>query len=135
MGKKLIYLFVVIGFLLIGVTVLAQPKIDLSGKWQMSGNQTNVPRSYWEARLILNSNRTLQWEETKGANVGARRSGRWEFDGKTFKMTYTAPKVGPVTWEARSVTRTSMSGTYRTPQAGPQPVGWGGTWAATKLSK
>lgn len=99
----------------------------------MNGRQTNVPRSHWEADLRLTSDGNLIWKETKGANVGATRFGRWSYDGKTFKMHYTAPKVGLVEWESNVVRQANMNSTYRTPQAGPQPVGWGGTWTAKRL--
>lgn len=108
-------------------------KVDLAGRWLMSGVQTNVARSNWQGDLRLNADGTLRWMETRGANVGAVRVGRWTYDGKTFKMHWWAPKVGRVEWEANSVTRTVMSGSYRTPMAGPQPVGWGGTWSARKV--
>lgn len=109
--------------------------VNLSGEWRMNGRQTNVPRSDWEAKLVLASNKTLHWTETKGANVGATRRGRWKYDGKVFKMRWVAPRVGLVEWEASSAGPTTMNGSYRTPKAGPQPVGWGGTWSATKISK
>ena len=107
-------------------------KIDLSGNWRMSGRQTNVERSSWEADLVLHKNGTLNWKETKGANVGATRTGKWSYDGKLFEMSYQAPRSGLVEWRSTSVTKTTMRGNYTTPQTGPQPVGWGGVWSAER---
>ena len=106
--------------------------IDLSGKWRMNGRQTNVPRSDWEAELLLRQNGSLVWKGTKGSNVGATRSGRWSYDDRTFTMNYAAPRVGLVEWKSDRVTQASMNGTYRTPKAGPQPIGWGGVWSANR---
>lgn len=108
--------------------------VNLAGRWQMAGVQTNVARSNWQGDLRLYSDGTLRWMETRGANAGATRVGRWSYDGRTFKMHWWAPKVGRVEWQSNQVTRTTMSGTYRTPMAGPQPVGWGGTWSAQRIA-
>jgi len=107
--------------------------INLSGKWKLEGHQTNVDHSAWKADLVLNQNGTLTWKETQGANVGATRTGNWSFNGKTFTMSYMAPKSGLVQWQSDSVTATSMSNGKYTTQAGPQPVGWGGVWRANKV--
>jgi hypothetical protein len=106
--------------------------INLSGTWHMSGHQSNVPNSYWEAELILRTNGSLFWKETKGANVGATREGNWNYDDKEFTMHYTAPNSGLVEWESNQVSQSRMEGSYRTPHAGPQPIGWGGSWSANK---
>ena len=103
------------------------------GNWKMGGYQVNVPRSAWEAALILRANRTLSWKETKGANVGAKREGRWTVCDGTLLMVYQAPNVGRVEWKAPHAAKDSMSGSYRTPEAGPQPAGWGGEWSAQKV--
>jgi len=103
------------------------------GNWKMGGFQVNVPRSGWEASLELRANRTLSWKETKGANVGAKREGRWTVRDGVVLMVYQAPNVGRVEWKSPNAAKSSMSGTYRTPEAGPQPAGWGGEWSACKV--
>ena len=104
------------------------PVIALAGKWRMSGRQTDIPRSDWEADLILYPDGTLSWSETKGANVGATRTGTWLFDGNRFAMSYVAPISGRVQWASRTVTRSSMRGNYGTEE-------WSGTWSAKKVSE
>lgn len=102
----------------------------LAGNWKMTGHQRIFPDVTWEADLILYANGTLSWTETVGANVGANRTGQWEYDGNTFKMNYIAPVVGLVNWQSSSVTANSMSnGDYQTPQADGD---YGGSWSATK---
>lgn len=103
------------------------------GNWKMEGFQVNVPRSAWEASLVLRADRTLSWKETKGANVGAKREGRWTVRDGVVLMVYQAPNVGRVEWKSSSAAKSSMRGSYRTPQAGPQPTGWGGEWSACKV--
>ena len=104
------------------------PVIALAGKWRMSGRQTDIPRSDWEADLILYPDGTLSWNETKGANVGATRNGTWLFNGDRFTMSYVAPISGRVQWASRTVARSSMSGNYGTEE-------WSGTWSAKKVSE
>jgi len=109
--------------------------IDLSGKWRMEGRQAHVPRSDWEAELVLYKTGNLYWKVTKGNNIGASRRGKWNVDGRKFTMNYHAPIVGLVEWQGELSGTERMGGTYRTPQAGPQPIGWGGYWGAVKLKK
>jgi hypothetical protein len=97
--------------------------IQLTGSWKMAGHQTGF--NDWEADLVLNSDGTLSWTETKGANVGAMRTGTWQFDGSTFTMKWVSPGGGQTVWTSQSVTKSSIGdGTY-TVQYAP-----GGTWSA-----
>jgi hypothetical protein len=105
-----------------------------AGTWLMDGRQASVQRSAWEARLELRANGTLTWKETKGANVGAQRDGRWELEGSALHMRYQAPIVGWVDWVAHNPQPTNISGTYRTPEVDPKGVGWGGDWSASKAT-
>ena len=73
---------------------------------------------------------TLTWTETKGANVGAARYGRWTLSGNLFYFQYEAPNVGMVTWNGTlDGAGTGMSGTYN---AGANNA-YGGSWSARKL--
>jgi hypothetical protein len=107
----------------------------LAGKWRLSGRQVGLEHSHWEAELVLMKNGRLTWKETKGANIGAKRSGRWSIKNSTFTMSYKAPKTGLVVWEAHEVkvTAIAMNGEYRTPQIDTKGYGWGGTWHADKV--
>ena len=104
-----------------------------AGNWMMNGRQANVPRSGWEASLILEANGMMTWKEVKGMNVGAQRNGTWELDGTVFRMRYRAPGVGLVEWTAQNPGTKNMSGSYRTPDVDPDGVGWGGDWNASKV--
>src|SRR5271157_622937 len=100
---------------------------NLTGSWKMAGYQTGL--NAWEAALALNSDGTLGWTETKGANVGGTRTGTWQFDGTTFTMTWISPDGGKTNWISRSVTVNYMGeGTYTVEKAP------GGTWTATRAT-
>ncbi|MES9905963.1 MAG: hypothetical protein ABW168_25225 [Sedimenticola sp.] len=109
----------------------------LAGKWRMTGKQDGVPRSGWRADLVLRKNGRLKWKQTAGANIGAKRNGRWMFADGIFTMVYRAPKVGWVEWRSRKmrVGSKSMGGTYDTPQVAIMGKGWGGGWRATRIQK
>lgn len=99
--------------------------IQLAGSWKMNGHQTGF--NDWEADLALNRDGTLQWTETKGANVGANRQGTWNFDGSTLTLAWVSPGGGQTAWVSQSVTKDSItSGTY-TVETAP-----GGTWSAAR---
>ncbi|MFZ1414402.1 MAG: hypothetical protein WAS73_07480 [Defluviicoccus sp.] len=108
----------------------------LAGKWQMSGRQADLERSHWEAALTLEATGRCSWKETRGANVGARRSGKWTWGKDVFQMFYRAPKAGRVEWKAVNVkpTTRSMGGSYSTPQVDLKGPGWGGTWSANRAT-
>jgi hypothetical protein len=94
----------------------------------MAGHQTGF--NDWEADLALKSDGTLGWTETKGANVGATRTGTWQFDGKTFTMTWISPGGGKTNWSSKSVSNNYLGdGTY-TVESAP-----GGTWTATRVTE
>ena len=102
--------------------------VHLSGSWKMAGHQTGF--NDWEADLALNSDGTLSWTETKGANVGATRAGTWQFDGTTFTMTWFSPGGGKTNWSSKSVSKDYLGdGTY-TVESAP-----GGTWTATRVAE
>jgi hypothetical protein len=102
--------------------------VQLSGSWKMAGHQTGF--NDWEADLALNSDGTLGWTETKGANVGATRTGTWQFDGTTFTMTWISPGGGKTSWSSKSVGKAYLGdGTYTVENAP------GGTWTATKATE
>jgi hypothetical protein len=91
----------------------------------MSGHQTGF--NDWEAELALNSDSTLGWTETKGANVGATRTGMWQFSGTTFTMSWVSPGSGKTNWSSKSVSENYLGdGTYTVEDAP------GGTWTATR---
>jgi len=97
----------------------------LVGAWKMAGHQEGF--NDWKADLVLNSDSNLSWTETQGANVGATRSGTWQFDGTTFTMNWVSPDGGQTTWTSKEVTKDTInSGTY-TVEYAP-----GGTWSATR---
>jgi hypothetical protein len=102
---------------------------NMAGLWKMSGHQNMFPNVQWEADLLLNTGGTLTWTETKGANVGASRAGRWTLSGNAFYFQYQAPNVGMVTWDGTvdNIGR-NMSGTYN---AGANNA-YGGIWSARK---
>jgi|GEM_PF-1068095 len=101
--------------------------VQLSGNWKMAGHQTGF--NDWEADLTLNTDGTLSWTETKGASVGATRTGTWLFDGTTFTMTWISPTGGNTRWISLSVTVNYMGdGTYTVEEAP------GGTWTATRTA-
>jgi hypothetical protein len=102
--------------------------VQLSGSWKMAGHQTGF--NDWEADLTLNSDGSLGWTETKGANVGATRTGTWKFDGTTFTMTWISPGGGKTDWSSKSVSNNNLGdGTY-TVESAP-----GGTWTATRATE
>ena len=109
----------------------AQP---LAGKWRMSGVQSGLEHSGWEAELMLEKSGAAKWKQTRGANAGAKRSGRWQWNRGVFTLVYRAPHTGRVEWEARVAQPSagSMSGDYRTPDVSPSGTGWGGTWSAAR---
>lgn len=100
--------------------------IQLAGSWKMNGHQTGF--NDWEADLGLNNDGTLGWTETKGANVGATRTGTWKFDGTTFMMSWVSPSGGQTKWISQSASQNNIAdGTY-TAENAP-----GGTWSATRI--
>ena len=103
---------------------------NMVGLWKMNGRQGIFPEFPWEADLLLEAGNTLTWTETKGANVGAARYGRWTLSGNLFYFQYEAPNVGMVTWNGTlDGAGTGMSGTYN---AGANNA-YGGSWSARKL--
>ncbi|MFB3764719.1 MAG: hypothetical protein ACE14P_05660 [Methanotrichaceae archaeon] len=99
--------------------------IRLAGNWDMAGHQTSF--NDWKASLVLNSDYTLRWTETEGANVGATRSGTWQFDGTTLTLEWVSPGGGQTSWISREVTKNTInSGTYTVENAP------GGTWFAAR---
>ena len=105
--------------------------MNIVGLWKMSGHQNIFPDVEWKADLLLNANGTLTWTETKGANVGASRNGRWILNGNKFYFQYKAPKVGMVTWNG-AITDSNgrhANGTYN---AGANNA-YGGVWSAKKV--
>ena len=109
----------------------------LAGRWTLVGVQGAFEHSGWEADLTLAKNGTATWKEVRGANPGARRSGRWNLRNGVFTLHYRAPHSGQVEWLARGVlpAARSMSGDYRTPQISSQGVGYGGTFSGEKRSR
>jgi hypothetical protein len=109
----------------------------LAGIWKMSGSQTHVDHSYWEADLTLQKSGNALWKQTKGANMWAKRSGRWNLKNDSFVLRYRAPKTGLVEWTASHVKPDArqMTGEYRTPEISAHGVGWGGTWNGQKVIK
>jgi hypothetical protein len=97
--------------------------VHLSGKWKMVGHQTGL--NDWGANLTLNSNGSLGWTETKGSNVGANRTGTWQFDGTTCTMTWTSPGGGKTNWISKSVNETYLADGAYTVENVP-----GGSWSA-----
>ena len=101
--------------------------IQLAGSWKMLGHQTGF--NDWEADLVLNNDGTLSWTETKGANVGATRTGTWQFDGTNFAMSWVSPSGGLTKWTTPSVIKDNLGvGTYTVENAP------GGTWSATRAN-
>jgi hypothetical protein len=99
--------------------------LQLSGAWKMSGHQDGF--NDWKADLNLLRDGTLEWTETVGANVGAKRQGTWEFDGTAITLKWVSPGGGQTSWISRSVTRDNLGdGTYTVEKAP------GGTWSATR---
>jgi hypothetical protein len=99
---------------------------QLAGSWKMAGHQTGF--NDWEADLVLNDDGTLSWTETKGASVGAARTGTWKIDGITFSMKWSSPSGGQTEWISHSVARDNIEdGTYTVENAP------GGTWSASRL--
>jgi hypothetical protein len=96
---------------------------QLSGSWKMAGHQTGF--NDWEADLALNSDGTLGWTETKGANVGVTRTGTWQFDGTTFTMTWVSPGGGKTNWISNSVSENYLGDGKYTVENAP-----GGLWSA-----
>lgn len=109
----------------------AQP---LAGKWCMSGQQSGIEHSGWEADLTLEKSGAATWHQTKGANAGAKRAGRWQWNRGVFTLVYRAPHTGRVEWQAwvTPTAASSMGGDYRTPEVAPVGTGWGGTWSASR---
>jgi hypothetical protein len=99
--------------------------IQLAGDWKMAGHQEGF--NDWEADLVLNSDSTLSWTETKGANVGATRSGTWNFDGNAFTMSWVSPGGGQTSWISRSVSDNNLEDGIYTVEKAP-----GGTWSASR---
>jgi hypothetical protein len=106
----------------------------LAGIWKLSGCQTHINHSYWEAVLTLQQSGTALWKQTKGSNIWAKRTGRWNLIKGKFVLQYRAPKSGLVEWNALGIKPDAkqMGGEYRTPQISAQGVGWGGTWNGQK---
>lgn len=104
--------------------------MDIVGLWKLYGHQNIFPTVQWEADLLLNQDGTLTWTETKGANVGASRTGRWTLSNSKFYFQYQAPKVGMVTWNGNIDTSgRNISGTYN---AGANNA-YGGDWSGHKF--
>ena len=103
-----------------------------AGKWKMFGRQLLVERSGWEADLEMLANGIIKWRQTKGANVGAKRTGCWTLKDKKIIIRYLAPNVGRVEWETTNINTENMYGNYRTPDVSFRDCGWGGEWNATK---
>jgi|GEM_PF-2615910 len=101
---------------------------QLVGSWKMAGYQTGF--NDWEANLVLGEGGTMSWTETKGANVGAKRTGTWQFDGTTFTMNWASPGGGETTWTSNSVTGNSISDGVYTVESAP-----GGSWSATRITE
>ncbi|HWQ18370.1 MAG TPA: hypothetical protein VN455_01215 [Methanotrichaceae archaeon] len=101
---------------------------QLVGSWNMAGHQAGF--NDWEADLVLSEDGTLRWTETKGANVGATRTGTWRFDGTTFTMSWVSPDGGKTIWTSESVSGNSISGGTYTVASAP-----GGSWSATRVSE
>lgn len=99
--------------------------IQLAGSWKMNGHQTGF--NDWEADLVLNNGGALSWTETKGANVGAARTGTWKFDGTTFSMGWTSPAGGETKWTSDSVTKDNIGDGSYTVEKAP-----GGLWSASR---
>lgn len=106
-------------------------KKEMAGKWRASGSQANVAHSAWTADITLSESGSASLRMVQGPYISTRR-GSWRIDGPHFTLTYSAPKVGPVEWTANNAGAAGMSGSYRTPKAGPPPLGWGGSWSAHK---
>lgn len=101
---------------------------QFAGSWKMNGHQTGF--NDWEADLVLGKDGTLTWTETKGANVGAARTGTWQFDGATFTMNWVSPSGGQTKWTSQSVTKDNIGdGTYIVENAP------GGSWSATRVAE
>lgn len=107
---------------------------EFAGTWIMNGRQAIMPSFRWEARLKLEADGRLTWEETDRTGSVRRRNGRWEMDGSVLRMRYWAPEAGPVDWEAGDPKSTGMSGIYRTPEVDTKGPGWGGEWSATRMT-
>lgn len=100
--------------------------LNLAGAWKMSGHQEGF--NDWKADLILKKDGTLEWTETDGANVGARRQGTWQFDSTKVTLAWTAPAGGQTYWVSQSVTENSISSGSYTVENAP-----GGTWSAKRV--
>jgi hypothetical protein len=101
---------------------------QFAGTWKMDGHQTGF--NDWEADLVLGKDGTLTWTETKGANVGATRTGTWQFDGTTFAMSWLSPSGGQTKWISQSSNQNDIEdGTYTVENAP------GGTWSATRATE
>jgi hypothetical protein len=82
----------------------------------MDGHQTGF--NDWQADLALNSDGTLGWKETKGAN------------GATFTMSWISPGGGQAKWISQSVNQNDIEdGTYTVENAP------GGTWSAKRVTE
>jgi hypothetical protein len=103
----------------------------LAGLWALTGTQSGLEHSGWQAELLLNKNGRARWKEIKGANPGAVRSGNWNLRDNNFVLRYRAPKTGPVEWHASGVQpqSRSMSGEYLTPKISLR----GGTFSGEKI--
>ena len=99
--------------------------LQLSGAWKMSGHQDGF--NDWKADLNLKRDGTLEWTETVGANVGAKRQGTWEFDGTAVTLKWVSPGGGQTSWISRSVTKDNIGDGMYTVEKAP-----GGTWSATR---
>ena len=78
----------------------------------------------------LGKDGTLTWTETKGANVGAARTGTWQFDGATFTMNWVSPSGGQTKWTSQSVTKDNIGDRTYIVENAP-----GGSWSATRVAK
>jgi len=107
----------------------------LVGKWRMSGQQSGIEHSGWEADLALEKSGAAKWHQTKGANAGAKRTGRWQWNRGVFTLVYRAPHTGRVEWQAQVMPASvnAMGGDYRTPEVAPVGLGWGGAWSASRV--
>jgi hypothetical protein len=101
----------------------------------MSGSQSGIEHSGWEADLTLEKSGVAKWKQTKGANTGAKRTGRWQWNRRVFTLVYRAPHTGRVEWQAQlsQASARSMGGEYRTPEVAPVGLGWGGNWSASRV--
>jgi hypothetical protein len=102
--------------------------LQLAGAWKMAGHQEGF--NDWKADLNLKKDGSLEWTETQGANVGAKRQGTWTFDGTTISLNWNSPGGGRTNWVSQSVTENTINGGTYTVEAAP-----GGTWSAQRVTE